>query len=289
MQDTDLSDIHRLGNQTRARVVRAQTGDTREWLADAPVCPALRKHRIAHVGLMDAAEPFRVVRTDLSGTFFLACSAGEGNVLVDGRWKTIGAGTACLQPPFILNALHAVTGSRWAFCWVRYDQPRGQRPAIDAHAPVLGRFDTAPIAAAVGGLCAEAGGAANAAAEHHWVELIHGYVQRFAHPWRGDDRLWRVWDAVQKDVAAAWTLDALAAIACVSPEHLRRLSRQCLGRSPMQHVTFLRMRRAAELLATSGDKVETVAHAVGYQNPFVFSNLFKKWIGRRPSEHRRER
>jgi YesN/AraC family two-component response regulator len=54
----------------------------------------------------------------------------------------------------------------------------------------------------------------------------------------------------------------------------------------MHHVTYLRMRRAAELLSATGDKVETIAAKVGYQNPFVFSTTFKKWIGWRPSEQR---
>jgi YesN/AraC family two-component response regulator len=54
----------------------------------------------------------------------------------------------------------------------------------------------------------------------------------------------------------------------------------------MHHVTWLRMRKAAELLSTTNLKIETISHEVGYQNPFVFSNTFKKWIGWRPSEHR---
>jgi transcriptional regulator GlxA family with amidase domain len=39
------------------------------------------------------------------------------------------------------------------------------------------------------------------------------------------------------------------------------------------------MRKAAELLSTTQLKVESVANAVGYQNPFVFSNTFKEWVG----------
>jgi transcriptional regulator GlxA family with amidase domain len=54
----------------------------------------------------------------------------------------------------------------------------------------------------------------------------------------------------------------------------------------MHHVTWLRMRKAAELLSTTNLKVETISHEVGYMNPFVFSNTFKQWIGWRPSEHR---
>ena len=54
----------------------------------------------------------------------------------------------------------------------------------------------------------------------------------------------------------------------------------------MHQVTFLRMRRAASLLAATQDKIGTISQAIGYQNPFVFSNTFKKWIGWRPSEYR---
>jgi transcriptional regulator GlxA family with amidase domain len=132
----------------------------------------------------------------------------------------------------------------------------------------------------------EAGGRAVPAAMFHWVELIQGYVERFSRPWQQDDRLARLWEQVAADVGRDWTLDELASRAFVSAEHLRRLCRKALGRTPMHHVTWLRMRKAAELLSTTPLKVETVAHAVGYQNPFVFSNTFKEWVGWRPSEHR---
>jgi transcriptional regulator GlxA family with amidase domain len=120
----------------------------------------------------------------------------------------------------------------------------------------------------------------------HWAELIHGAVLRFVTPWRQDDRLWKLWEEVAAHVGAEWSLERMAKAVHVSPEHLRRLCRVALGRSPMQHVIWLRMQRAARLLATTDMKIEAVSHDVGYQNPFVFSNTFKKWIGWRPSEHR---
>ena len=121
---------------------------------------------------------------------------------------------------------------------------------------------------------------------HHWVELIQSYVMRFAQPLQGDDRLWRLWNRVSSSLDQNWTVDALGKVSHLSGEHLRRLCRRQLGRSPMQHVTYLRMKRAGELLASTNDKVETIATAVGYENPFVFSTTFKKWTGWRPSEFR---
>ncbi|MCW5557998.1 MAG: helix-turn-helix domain-containing protein, partial [Verrucomicrobiae bacterium] len=58
---------------------------------------------------------------------------------------------------------------------------------------------------------------------------------------------------------------------------------------PMHQVTYLRIRHAARLLTGTQDKLEVIADAVGYANPFVFSNTFKKWTGWRPSEYRARR
>ncbi len=283
----DLSETHILGANTRQLVVRADTGDPRAWLQSAALCPALARHQIVHVGIMEAAVPYRAVRTRQSGTYLLACFGGEGRILVDGRWKVCKAGTTCLLPAHMLHAFHAVSKSSWQFCWVRYQQPPEQQPVVASASPVLAKFDAIPLHDAILGLYHECHGReGGAGAMHHWVELIQLYVLRFAQPWHIDDRLWHLWDDVMNDLGKNWSVDKLAKQSHISGEHLRRLCHRQLGRSPMQHVTFLRMRHAADLLASTEDKIEIIAGAVGYKNPFVFSNTFKKWIGWRPSEHR---
>jgi|GEM_PF-3705991 len=42
----------------------------------------------------------------------------------------------------------------------------------------------------------------------------------------------------------------------------------------------------AHLLATTTDKIEAIAHSVGYLNPFAFSNTCKRLTGFRPSDYR---
>ena len=124
------------------------------------------------------------------------------------------------------------------------------------------------------------------ASQHHWVELIHHYVLRFAQPHQEDERLWNLWRQVEKDVSYDWSLARLDEKACLSEEHLRRLCKKQLGRSPVQHLTFLRIQRASELLATTNLKIDSVAESVGYANGAHFSNAFSKWVGVRPSDYR---
>ena len=279
-------DIQILGSGTCYQVVRADPTDMRDWLQRGAVCPLLLQHHISHVGIMEAKPPFEVVRMDQSGTFMIACFEGEGVVLADGQWKRIRAGQACLQPPFVMNSLKCQPGKPWKFAWVRYRESRETRPIVSSLSPVTGAFNPAPLKAAIEGLHAEADGTKGASALHHWSELVHHYVLRFAQPHQVDSRLWRVWQCAEADLAKPWTLTELAGIACMSEEHLRRVCRKELGRSPMQHLTFLRLQRARHLLSVTDDKVEVVAHAVGFESAFTFSNTFKKWIGWRPSEQR---
>lgn len=281
-QDFDV-----LGKQTRHRVVRADDSDARDWMRDSPVCALLAQHHIAHCGIMEAEPPFEIVRGHQGGTFMLACLEGGGVVLADGQWKRIRAGQACLQPPFVHNALKCQPDAPWKFAWVRYQETRETRPIISAISPVAGAFDGAPLQAAIDGLHAESQAGKSATALHHWSELVHWYVLRFAQPHSSDDRLWRVWQRVETDLAHSWTLDELASIACLSGEHLRRLCRKDLGRSPIQHLTHLRLQRARHLLSVTDDKVEVIARSVGFESMFSFSNTFHKWIGRRPSEFRK--
>lgn len=281
-----LKNIRVLGDRTRVRVIRVGDQDHRDWLQDAPVCPLLAQHQIIHVGVMEARSPFEIVRTNQSGTFMMACLSGEGSILVDGSWKSVKAGEACLLPPFVANALKCVGNKAWTFCWVRYLESKETAPIVSSISPVRGEYNSSPLNFAIEGLFAECGVKGSIALEHQWVELIHQYVIRFAQPHQADDRLWKLWQRVEAQLSYPWSLAEMAELACVSGEHLRRLCKKALGRSPMQQLTFLRMQRASQLLSETDEKIETVARMTGYKNAFHFSNVFVDWVGVRPSEFR---
>jgi len=279
-------DTQILGERTTYLLVQGSSPDPRSWLKGRPRCAALDAMHIAHLGIMTAAPPFEVTRTNQSGTFFLSCFGGSGLILVDGSWRRIGEGEACLLPPFVMNSLRCDREEPWKFSWVRYLESREANPLISAHSPVSSQMNPMPLMHAIEGFHSEV------VTDHHlgnlqlWLDLIQHSVGRFAQPYQTDSRLWRVWSAVERRPGQPWTLAELADIAAMSEEHLRRLCKKELGRTPMQQVTFLRMQAASHLLTTTREKVATIARAVGYRNPFTFSTSFKKWVGWSPSEHR---
>ena len=258
----------------------------RLWSVRRDDCPELGLHRIMHVGLADVAVPYRRVRLQPSGSFLMVCHQGRGQILLDGRWQVSKAGLACLAPPRVLNAFHAVAGSRWRFAWMRYDEPEHARPLVSAVSPVRVRCDADSLWRILSGLRAEWEGAKESGPLHHWIELAHGEARRIAQPWRVDDRLWAVWEQVARDLAADWTLETIAAIYDASKEQFRRVCLRELGRSPMQHLTSMRIERACQLLTSTQDKVESIAEQVGFENAPVFSRAFKRWVGRSPKSYR---
>jgi AraC-like DNA-binding protein len=284
-----LKDVTFHSALTRMRGVKAANVESRPWIDEFPVCQVLNQYQIVHVGIQEAMPPTRIVRPSQTTTYFLACFGGRGKVLIDGRWRICRKGYACLLPAHTLNAFEALPPSRWQFCWVCYERPAEQRPMAGTTSPVMARFEAQPLRSAILGLIYECSGPNQPTLVREWTDLIHAYVLRFAQSSDQPDQLRLLWERVASNLGDHWTLAKLAHEAGYSNEHLRRLCRRQLGRSPMHQVTYLRMRLAAELLDTTERTIEAIALEIGYHNPFVFSNAFTKWIGWRPSDYRRKK
>lgn len=262
---------------------------TRRWSLHARECPELASHHIAWLGLDTVHAPYRRVRLAPTGSFFLACLEGEGRMLLEGRWQRVGAGQLCLAPPRVLNAFHAVPGRRWVFAWVRYEEAAWTQPLVGAGSPLRLAAGAEDLGRMLAGLRAEWLGERDAAHVRHWVGLIHGQTTRLARPWRTESRISDLWSLVARDLAADWKLTSLAAACALSSEHLRRVCRRELGRTPMEHVTYMRIQRAQELLESSDEKLEALAPRVGYRSAIVFSRAFVRCVGVTPSAYRDSR
>ena len=270
----DLPNTHSVGLRTREQVVGRMA------------CPDLALLRIAATGLSDAAAGFTFVRHRPQMSQLLASRSGTGRVLIQGRFVPCPPGFAYITPPHVFHAYHATASARWQVCWVIYEHRPDDPPILNTDRPALIPLDPEPLAWAIAGLHRETLGPAQPALMHHWSALLHALVQRHAGSAALDTRLWRLWQAVDADLAIPWSNESLAALAGLSTEHLRRLCHTHFGRSPMRHVTYLRLRRAASLLASSAQPIDTIARQVGYQNPFAFSTAFKRHLKIPPSAYR---
>ena len=76
----------------------------------------------------------------------------------------------------------------------------------------------------------------------------------------------------------------LAAAFGLTPEHVNLLFRRELGITPSTVINRERVMTAYRLIHEDGHSVKEAAYAVGYQDPFYFSRIFKQILGIPPSQ-----
>jgi len=93
---------------------------------------------------------------------------------------------------------------------------------------------------------------------------------------------------IDKNFDTAISLDTICKEACISKFHLIRSFKKLYGVTPYQHLTFLRIKKAKELLQTNLT-VSAVCYHLGFDSPTSFSGLFKKIVGKTPVEFQRSK
>ena len=101
-----------------------------------------------------------------------------------------------------------------------------------------------------------------------------------------DPQIRRALSLMHEQCAHPWTLDELAQRAGLSRTALAERFRDAMGDTPLNHLRTVRMQRAMQLLAGGTQRLEAVAAAVGYQDAFGFSKVFKRTVGLSPKEFR---
>ena len=99
----------------------------------------------------------------------------------------------------------------------------------------------------------------------------------------------QLWEEVDANLSAPWTVNDFAARVHLSTPHLHRIVRQFHKTSPVSVLIRLRLRRAAELLTHTDLKLDTIAEMVGYQSGFALSKAFRRELHVAPRVYRKRK
>ena len=84
------------------------------------------------------------------------------------------------------------------------------------------------------------------------------------------------------------SLDQIAENMYLSPFYISKIFKSETGASPIRHLINIRLEKAKELLEKGEySSIQEVANAVGYEDAYHFSKLFKKRYGVSPSQARK--
>jgi transcriptional regulator GlxA family with amidase domain len=94
---------------------------------------------------------------------------------------------------------------------------------------------------------------------------------------------------VETEYASDLSLDDIARRVASSRRQLQRAYSEIGETTFRDHLTSVRMRRAAEMVAGRGLTVREVAYRVGYRQPAQFAKAFRRHHGTSPSDFRATR
>jgi AraC family transcriptional regulator len=101
-------------------------------------------------------------------------------------------------------------------------------------------------------------------------------------------RLRQAYDFIAASYDQPITLEEMARVACLSPNHFLRTFQQLFHQTPHQFLTAQRLYHAQRLLRTTDDSVTAICLAVGFTSVSSFSWRFRRYFGCSPQQFRRQ-
>jgi AraC family transcriptional regulator len=101
-------------------------------------------------------------------------------------------------------------------------------------------------------------------------------------------RLHLAYDYIVASFHLPLTLDDIARVACLSPNHLLRTFRHLFQQTPHQFLTACRLNEAQRLLRDTDFSITDICLMVGFESLGSFSSLFSRQVGLSPQAYRQK-
>ena len=94
-------------------------------------------------------------------------------------------------------------------------------------------------------------------------------------------------DYMKNNLDKTIRIEDFADLTKYSVSHFSKLFRLTTGMSPIEYFIHLKMQKACQLLYTEDSRVKQIAALLGYDDPYYFSRLFKKYMNTSPETYRK--
>lgn len=101
-----------------------------------------------------------------------------------------------------------------------------------------------------------------------------------------DPKISRAIEAMHRDVATQWTVEALAGEAAMSRSRFAARFQMLVGCGPLTYLAEWRLQKACALLREGKVSIQEVAGRIGYQSPAAFTRAFANMFGESPTSFR---
>ena len=252
---------------------------------------------IFNIGSMEYQHPcYRPV--GLVDYQFLYCTSGSGHLIVEDKHYTISAGMGMYFRPNIIHEYYAEK-EPWTTHWILFNGPGVDMiPSItllgDLYIFHIYSMDKLTQLHDKVYTSAEINGLLN-------INEVSVYLYQFlleisscigSLPNKNQNlRMKQLADVVtyiETNYSQIITLDELANIAGISPQHLCRLFKSTYHMRPVEYITQYRIKHAKHLLTSQEDlTLKEIAGEIGFNDLSYFCTMFKKIEGMTPVEFKK--
>jgi len=91
---------------------------------------------------------------------------------------------------------------------------------------------------------------------------------------------------MKDNIEKKMTVEDMAGQHKLSSSHFSSLFRKSTGMPPIDYFIHLKMQKACQFLYANEAKIKTIALDLGYDDPYYFSRVFKKYMGMSPEQYK---
>jgi len=262
------------------------------WKNTIKANPILSQLYLTHIGYFPkAAHHYRERKNGCADNILIYCLRGKGWYTIKGRRFEVAADEFMLLPATKEPMRYgADERDPWTIYWVHFS---GRDMATFNRVFNIGLYDGArPISFNEKGLQLwdvmyrnlEMGYSKENLS--HTNLILYHFVSTFLYPEKYRDEKKQdekdmINDTIlymRKELGSRLTVEDMASRSKLSASHFSSLFRKATGMSPMDYFIHLKLQRACLMLYSSETKIKHIAQTVGYDDPYYFSRLFKKYL-----------
>jgi AraC-like DNA-binding protein len=251
------------------------------------------------LGYFPRAKGQKVSRANGDWAFtLLYCLDGAGTLDLSQGQHRITRGTIALLRPFEFHAYAADPSDPWSYYWIHFNGTVAQQYydvlttggkntciAVQSDLRFVATFEKILGIYHAGQAYKDLVQASSAM--HQLLGDLFGQVcHRSAVQETTATRIERTLTMMRNNLGAHVSIHELAASTGMSHAYFTQQFRKHTGQSPRSFFNRQKIAKACEYLAETDTKVESIAHLVGYEDPFYFCRLFKRITQRTPTMYR---
>ena len=278
-------------NSVRYVVPRALVSQLRQQPLSSELYPLGIGHYVAALG--------HAMTRDTHDDFLLIyCTDGRAALTIGERQGYLKAGQLVLLPRGLAHTYQADDSDPWSIYWVHFDGPiaadfysnlplNPDYPVIEVgqNAKLIADFENLLQVRQSGYQLRPFLHAANQ------LRQILSYLALLRSPEQnaGGFDLELIHSYMQAHIHESLELDTLAQQVNLSKYHFAKRYKEATGTSAISHFINLKIEHACQLLDIGHQSISEIGYALGYDDAYYFSRIFKKVMGISPSQYRKMR